>query len=81
MKIELYGLEVFGHHGVLESEQRDGQTFLFDVELEVEEPASDRVEDAIDYREIAALVGEVSDATRCDLIESLAALVERSGSR
>jgi dihydroneopterin aldolase len=75
VKIELHGLEVFGHHGVLESEQRDGQTFLFDVELEVDEPAADRVEDAIDYREIAKLVAEVSDATRCDLIESLAALV------
>jgi dihydroneopterin aldolase len=75
MRIELHGLEVFGHHGVLEHEKRDGQTFLFDVELEVDEPATDRVEEAIDYREIAGLVEEVSDATRCDLIESLAALV------
>jgi dihydroneopterin aldolase len=75
VKVELHGLEVFGHHGVLESEQREGPTFLFDIELEVEEPATDRVEDAIDYRDIAGLVEEVSDATRCDLIESLAALV------
>ena len=39
MIVELHGLEVFGHHGVLESEQREGQTFLFDITLEVEEPA------------------------------------------
>ena len=75
MRIELHGLEVFGHHGVLESEKRDGQTFLFDVELEVDEPATDSVEDAVDYREIAGVVDEVSGATRCDLLESLAVLV------
>ena len=31
MKIELHGLEVFGYHGVTEVEEREGQTFLFDV--------------------------------------------------
>jgi dihydroneopterin aldolase len=73
--VELHGLEVFGHHGVLESERREGQTFLFDVTLEVDEPASDRVEDAVDYRDIAAKVEEISDSTRFQLIETLAAAV------
>ena len=35
--IELRGLELFGYHGVHEEEQRDGQLFLYDVELEVGE--------------------------------------------
>jgi 7,8-dihydroneopterin aldolase/epimerase/oxygenase len=74
MITELYGLEVFGHHGVLEWEQREGQTFIYDVTLEVEEPAQDRVEDAIDYREIVAKVEEVS-SRRFQLIETLAAAV------
>lgn len=73
MIVELHGLEVFGRHGVLDEEQRDGQMFLFDVELEVAEPAADRVEETVDYRDVAARVREVSDATRYDLIESLAA--------
>jgi dihydroneopterin aldolase len=73
--VELHGLEVFGHHGVLESEQREGQTFLFDVELEVEEPSTDRVEDAIDYRDVAAKVAEVSGSTRFALLETFAAAV------
>jgi dihydroneopterin aldolase len=73
--VELHGLEVFGRHGVLDEEQRDGQTFLFDVELEVAEPGADRVENAVDYRDVAARVREVSDATRYDLIETLAAAV------
>jgi dihydroneopterin aldolase len=75
MIVELYGLEVFGHHGVLESEQRDGQTFLYDVTLEVDEPAEDRVEEAVDYRDVVAKVEEVSDSTRFQLIETLAATV------
>ena len=65
--VELHGLEVFGHHGVLAEEQRDGQTFLFDVELEVDEPAADRIEDAVDYRQVAARVQEVSDSGRVRL--------------
>lgn len=75
MKVELYGLEVFGRHGVLVEEQREGQTFLFDLELEVEEPSADSIEAAVDYREVAAAVVEVSDGRHFDLLESLAAAV------
>jgi dihydroneopterin aldolase len=80
--IELHGLEVFGYHGVLEEEQRDGQRFWFDVSLEVgERGASDRIEEAVDYRDVARLVAEVNER-RYDLLEALAtaladALVER----
>jgi 7,8-dihydroneopterin aldolase/epimerase/oxygenase len=73
--LELHGLEVFGRHGLLDEERRDGQTFLFDVELEVDEPAGDRIEAAVDYRLVAAAVEEVAGGHRFDLIESLAAAV------
>jgi dihydroneopterin aldolase len=73
--VELHGLEVFGRHGVLEEEKLDGQTFVYDVELEVDEPAADRIEDAVDYRLVADCVREVSDSRSFDLIESLAAAV------
>ena len=75
MILELHGLEVFGHHGVLDVEREHGQAFLFDVELEVEEPAADRVEDAVDYRLVAAAVEEASGRQRFDLLEFLAAAV------
>ena len=75
MIVELHGLEVFGHHGVLESEQRDGQQFWFDVRMEVgDRGASDRIEDAVDYRLVADAVRGVS-ARRFDLLEALAAAV------
>jgi dihydroneopterin aldolase len=73
--IELHGLELHGFHGVLDEEARDGQVFLFDVWLEVDRPAADRIEDAVDYRAVAACVREVSDTTRFQLLESLAAAV------
>ena len=73
MKIELRGLALHGYHGVLEHERRDGQRFLFDVELDVEEAgASDRIEDAVDYRDVAACVREVSDGRAFRLLEALA---------
>jgi dihydroneopterin aldolase len=72
---ELFGLEVFGHHGVLEWEQREGQTFIYDVTLEVDEPAEDRVENAVDYRDVVAKVEEVSGSRKFQLIETLAAAV------
>jgi 7,8-dihydroneopterin aldolase/epimerase/oxygenase len=74
--IELAGLEVFGFHGVNEDERRDGQRFLYDVELEVGEAgSSDRIEDAVDYREVAACVREVSESRAFHLLEALAAEV------
>jgi dihydroneopterin aldolase len=73
--IELAGIELFGYHGVNPEERRDGQLFVFDVWLEVPDGtgASDRLEDTIDYREVSALVREVSDGRAFQLLEALAA--------
>ncbi len=74
--VELRGLRVFGRHGVHEHEQRDGQDFHFDVDLEVgERGASDRLEDAVDYSAVARTVQELSDAHRYNLLEALATAV------
>ena len=75
--IELRGLELRGHHGVDEDERRRGQRFLFDVSLDVPGDAgrTDRIEDAVDYREVVAVVREISDARQFHLLEALAATV------
>jgi dihydroneopterin aldolase len=76
MWIELEALEIFGHHGVLEHERRDGQPFLYDLRLDVGDAgADDRLEHALDYRAVVAAVRELSDARRFDLLEALAAAV------
>jgi len=74
--VELRGLRVFGHHGVREHEQRDGQDFLFDVDLDVgERGMSDRIEDAVDYSAVARAVTGAIDAHRYDLLEALATAI------
>jgi dihydroneopterin aldolase len=74
--VELRGLRLFGRHGVHAHEKENGQDFVFDVDLEVgERGSSDRLEDAVDYREVALAVQEVSDARSYDLLEALAGAV------
>ena len=74
--VELRGLRVRGHHGAEADERERGQTFLFDVTYEVGDRAlSDRLEDTVDYRDVARIVREVSDAKQFTLIEALAGAV------
>jgi dihydroneopterin aldolase len=74
--VELHGLEVFGYHGVYEEEQRNGQLFLWDVQLDVgDRGADDDLEHALDYTRVAAMIRELSDARRFNLLEALATSV------
>jgi 7,8-dihydroneopterin aldolase/epimerase/oxygenase len=76
MQIELRGIELHGFHGVLPEERERGQRFLFDVRLDVPDAAvSDRLDDAVDYREVVRTVREVSDGRAFQLLEALAAAV------
>jgi dihydroneopterin aldolase len=77
--LELEGLAIFGRHGALEEERRDGQEFLYDIRLDVGDAGvSDRIEDAVDYREVADCVREVSESRSFNLIEALARAVADS---
>ena len=81
--VEVEALEIFGRHGVEDEERGRGQAFLYDLRLEVPDAArSDRLEDTVDYVEVAEVVKGVSDARSFNLLEALAtavadALVER----
>ena len=77
LTIELMGVELHGFHGVDEAERRNGQRFLYDLWLDVPDAAarSDRIEEAVDYREVVATVREVSDGSAYQLLEALATAV------
>lgn len=83
MKVELVAIELHGYHGALDWERERGQRFLVDVELDVGDAgSSDRLEDAVDYRDVVACVVRVSDDRAYTLLEGLATaladeLVER----
>jgi dihydroneopterin aldolase len=80
--VELAGLEILGRHGATPEEHERDQPFLYDLELELAEPGADRLEETVDYREVVALVHDVSEREARQLLETLAAdvaeaLVER----
>jgi dihydroneopterin aldolase len=74
--VEVAALELHGHHGASDEEQERGQRFLLDVRLDVSDAAlSDRLEDAVDYRDVVRCIRDVSDGRRFRLLEALAAAV------
>ena len=78
MTIELHGIELHGFHGVLEHERREGQRFLVDVDLDLSDEtaaATDRIDDAVDYRDVVSAVAEVSQARVYHLLEAFATAI------
>ncbi|HEX5497316.1 MAG TPA: dihydroneopterin aldolase [Mycobacteriales bacterium] len=73
--IALSGLRVFGRHGVLEHERRDGQHFVVDVVLTVntrQAATSDDVADTVHYGVLARELAAVVAGPPVNLIETLA---------
>jgi dihydroneopterin aldolase len=76
--IELCGVELWAFHGVLEEERERGQRFLVDLELDLDGASavraaeSDRIEDAVDYRDVVDAVRQVSAAHTFSLLEAFA---------
>jgi dihydroneopterin aldolase len=75
MIVEIHGLELFGRHGVNEDERRDGQTFLVDVTLEVQEPREDSIDATVDYRRVRDVVLALNERTSYRLLETFAVAV------
>jgi len=74
-RIRLEGLRVFGHHGVLPEERRDGQHFVVDVVLWVdlrEAAATDDLTATVHYGELADALAAIVEGEPVDLIETLA---------
>ncbi|MFZ8925933.1 MAG: dihydroneopterin aldolase [Candidatus Nanopelagicales bacterium] len=79
--IEVRGIRARGHHGVRESERRDGQPFIADVIIAVDTrraSGSDDLLDTVDYSQVAQAVYAELAGEPVDLIETLA---ERIASR
>ncbi|WP_406829478.1 2-amino-4-hydroxy-6-hydroxymethyldihydropteridine diphosphokinase [Pedococcus sp. KACC 23699] len=77
-QIVLKGISAHGHHGVLDFEKREGQTFVVDVTMQVDlGPAgsSDDLADTVNYAEVAGDVVALIEGESLDLIEALAARI------
>ena len=88
VQVELRGLSIYTHHGVTEAEQEVGQRLVIDVSFDVPDcdaVLTDRLEDTIDYAEVADIVALASTERSYKTLERLASvigerLMERFGS-
>ena len=59
VEVELRGLSIYTHHGVSDAEQEIGQRLVLDISFDVPDcdaVLTDRIEDTIDYAEVADIV-------------------------
>lgn len=73
--IALTGLRARGYHGVLEHERATGQTFLVDLQLQVninQAAQTDDVEHTVNYAEVAEVVENILTGPPVNLLETLA---------
>lgn len=74
-RIEVIGLEVWAHHGVLPHERELGQRFVLDVAVELDlsaAMASDDLGDTLDYGVLAEVVHDTVASERDQLLERVA---------
>lgn len=78
VEVELRGLSIFTHHGVSEAEREVGQRLEIDVSFDVPDcdaVLTDRVEDTIDYAEVADIVALAATERSFRTLERLGHLI------
>lgn len=75
--ITIRGIRGYGYHGVLDHERQQGQEFIVDVVYEVgaNAAATDQIEHAVHYGEVAEAVHQLIVGAPVNLIETLAHLI------
>jgi dihydroneopterin aldolase len=74
-RIFLKGMVFYGYHGATPQERELGQSFVVDIELEVDltKPGvSDDLKDTVDYSHVYRVVKEVVEGPSHNLLESVA---------
>lgn len=77
IKIIVRGIKVFAYHGVLPREQREGQEFLIDIEIELDPGTAmnDDLSSTVDYSRVVEEVASLATGQRYNLIETLASRI------
>jgi dihydroneopterin aldolase len=74
-RIEVQGIAVYAYHGCNPEERRDGQVFLLDLLLCYDSRAacrSDKLEDALNYAQVAKRAAALFVQPPCNLLERAA---------
>jgi 7,8-dihydroneopterin aldolase/epimerase/oxygenase len=78
VEVEIRGLSIYTHHGVTDAEQEVGQRLEFDVTFDVPDcdaVLTDRVEDTIDYGDVADVIALAATERSYRTLERLAHVV------
>jgi 7,8-dihydroneopterin aldolase/epimerase/oxygenase len=78
VQVELRGLSVYTHHGVSEAEREIGQRLQLDVDFEVPDcdaVLTDRLEDTVDYSEVAEIVAGAATERSYRTLERLCRVI------
>lgn len=78
VEVELRGLSVYTHHGVSDAEQEVGQRLEFDISFDAPDcdaVLTDRIDDTINYAEVADLVVLAATERSYRTLERLAQVI------
>ena len=78
VQVELRGLSIYTHHGVSDAEQEIGQRLVVDVSFDVPDcdaVLTDRLEDTIDYSEVADIVALAATERSYRTLERLGSVI------
>jgi dihydroneopterin aldolase len=78
VQVELRGLSIYTHHGVSDAEQQVGQRLVIDVSFDAPDcdaVLTDRLEDTIDYAEVADIVALAATERSYRTLERLASVI------
>ena len=72
-KIFVKNLKLYGYHGVREHERKDGQYFLFNIEVLIEDSDysnRDKLENTLSYSDVIREVKRINKSKKYDLLET-----------
>jgi 7,8-dihydroneopterin aldolase/epimerase/oxygenase len=78
VEVELRGLSIYTHHGVTDAEREIGQRLVIDVAFDVpscDAVVTDRIEDTIDYGEVADIVSFAASERSYRTLERLCKVI------
>jgi dihydroneopterin aldolase/2-amino-4-hydroxy-6-hydroxymethyldihydropteridine diphosphokinase len=78
MKIFIKDLVLYGYHGVRDHEKKDGQYFIFNISIYINDAGleeSDDLKDTLNYSDVIKEVKEINETKRCDLLETLCRVI------
>ncbi len=78
VEVELHGLSIYTHHGVTDAEREIGQRLVIDVAFDVpscDAVVTDRIEDTIDYGEVADIVALAASERSYRTLERLCKVI------